>query len=224
MDMEDVEHLDEALRRMTATYFPKRPASKVRQYLWKTRKPSNMSVEEYVARLHQINELMQFLPPPNNRLTNHELREIVGSNMPAVWQKKYEERGQDYETLEELVNGGNSAEQKRSKKQGDAPRKWCEFHKSRSHDTRDCRAKNKIKEKAHFMDVEVTETCYNIEDGKTRLVRALASFGSSRSLCSYELLPDLRTLTRYTTKWLTKGAASRLLELLQCDSSSLISN
>ncbi|ETM39867.1 hypothetical protein L914_14032 [Phytophthora nicotianae] len=33
MGLEDVNHFDEALRRMTAMHFPKRPASKVRQYL-----------------------------------------------------------------------------------------------------------------------------------------------------------------------------------------------
>ncbi|EGZ06683.1 hypothetical protein PHYSODRAFT_529656 [Phytophthora sojae] len=187
MGMEDVEHFDEALRRMTAMYFPKQPASKVRQYLRETRKPSNMSVEEYVARLHQINELIQFLPPPNNRLTNHELREIVESNMPAVWQKKYDESGQDYETLEELVAYSRHAEQKRNKKQGNAPRKWCEFHKSRSHDTSECRAKNKSKEEAHFMDVEVTETCYKLQHRGVRrrhVAQAAPDGGPTSHACS----------------------------------------
>lgn len=103
MGNEDVEHFDETLQRMTAMYFPKRPASKSRQYLRETAKPADMTVEDYVARLHQINELIQFLPPPNNRMTSHELREIVECNMPSAWQKKYDESGQDYESLEELV-------------------------------------------------------------------------------------------------------------------------
>ncbi|ETI30051.1 hypothetical protein F443_22829 [Phytophthora nicotianae P1569] len=63
-----------------------------------------MTVEDYVARQHQINELIQLLPTPNDRLSEDELCEIVEPNMPASWQKKYDESGQDSETLEELVS------------------------------------------------------------------------------------------------------------------------
>ncbi|EEY66810.1 uncharacterized protein PITG_21770 [Phytophthora infestans T30-4] len=173
MGNEDVEHFDETLQRMTAMYFPKRPASKIRQYLRETAKPADMTVEDYVARLHQINELIQFLPPPNNRMTSHELREIVECNMPSSWQKKYDESGQDYDWLEELVAYFRQLEE--AEKPNDAKTKWCEHHKSHSHNTNECRAKNKAPEEANFIDMDVTETCYNIE-----LVRALADFGSSR--------------------------------------------
>ncbi|KAF4035430.1 hypothetical protein GN244_ATG12570 [Phytophthora infestans] len=80
------------------------------------------------------------------------------------------------------------------------------------------------------MDMDVTETCYNIEsalaktdvqppstattpepapdklpNGATRLVRALADFGSSRSLCAPNIISDERQLSRFTTKWMAKG-------------------
>lgn len=44
-----------------------------------------------------------------------------------------------------------------------------------------------------------------LPNGATRLVRALADFGSSRSLCSHDIIPDERQLSRFPTKWMTKG-------------------
>ncbi|DBA05169.1 TPA: hypothetical protein N0F65_005019 [Lagenidium giganteum] len=229
MGNHDEEHFDEALTRATALYFPRRPVSKIRQYLRETPKPADMSIEAYVARLHQINDLIRFLPAPNNPFSDAELRDIVEGNVPLE-ESEVSNRQPPYQRKapkEQPRNGsgqpkGNTPNGPPSKKNKklEPPQKWCEHLKLRTNDTAECRAKNKSEE-SNFIDLEVTETCYLVTNeptpkpqttattellvalpmpsGKQRMVRALADFGSSRSLCDYAVVPEPSVTTKFPT-------------------------
>ncbi|DAZ97468.1 TPA: hypothetical protein N0F65_009951 [Lagenidium giganteum] len=158
-----------------------------------TPKPFDMTIEQYLVRLHQINDMIRLLPPQRIEV---ELREIVEANVPTAWQKKYDESGQDYEALDELVayfrqleeaenqqqqrdrhrnqpkdRGASNSDSNRSSnrpgqqgKKKSAPsgsnkQKWCEPHKTHSHDSAECRERARATEKSHFIDIDIEETC-----------------------------------------------------------------
>ncbi|DBA04493.1 TPA: hypothetical protein N0F65_011041 [Lagenidium giganteum] len=149
-----------------------RPASKIRQHLRETPKPADMTIEEYVARIHQINDLITFLPPPNSRLVDHELREIVEANVPRSWQKR------SHDTSERRARHNRPQESH-----------YMDIDTGESCYNIDVEpvltnSKSRATPAPPLADKEpvTTELLVSIPlgEGKTRLVRALADFGSPR--------------------------------------------
>ncbi|ETK71025.1 hypothetical protein L915_21655 [Phytophthora nicotianae] len=137
-----------------------------------------MTVEDYVARQHQINELIQLLPTPNDRLSEDELCEIVEPNMPASWQKNSKElkaRTGTNRNGRKAPKDNNSS----SRSNGQSDGKRGKKQNDKNHDSSECRAKNKDKEEVNYMDIDISETLYKIEEESPRMLKGTSQHDES---------------------------------------------
>ena len=70
-----------------------------RQLRREVRKPSNMSIRQFVNRIRTINDVeMKRLPPFEQSLERDEILEILYHAVPASWRSEMERQGYDYST------------------------------------------------------------------------------------------------------------------------------
>ncbi len=126
------------------------------------RKPFELNMRTYVNHLTRINDRELPLLPPfnlNQGLSDYELKDIIHNGLPNSWKNEMIRQGFDplLRTMDELVlfcerqeATSSSAETRsattpkphvnRGPKHGTKPAKWCEYHKSQSHNTTECKS------------------------------------------------------------------------------------
>jgi hypothetical protein len=88
---------------MTAETFILRPDKAVKKLIRETRKPENLTVNNYVNRLQVLNNFLTFLPGNVTPLSTSEIRDIIEENVPVHWKTKYENADLNLETIPELT-------------------------------------------------------------------------------------------------------------------------
>ena len=157
------------LQKLKTHVFPKKPLMTQKTFMRRfLKKPRDMKVREFMTRLIEMNEYLADFPPfePNQKLSHEDLMDIAEYAMPATWLRNMHMHGFDAtsHTSSEFVefnerielyepkdlqgqaksktgkNGNQvcakSSERGNSKRKRD---KWCEYHKSDSHDTNECK-------------------------------------------------------------------------------------
>ena len=101
---ETVDTFNQTIELMTQLYCPDRAALAVKKYLQETPKPFGMSIDEYYARIREINTFIPHLPRPGNvALTQEEIRYAIIANVPRAWRAHYDFSGQDFQNLNALI-------------------------------------------------------------------------------------------------------------------------
>ena len=249
---DSVATFDKVLNKVTEAYCPGKAAQELKAYIRETSKPLSMTMDQYYARIETLNSYLPLLTAPDNeKLTQIELKQAIEHNVPRPWKEKYEESGQDFESIGKLVHyykkcearenknkkkPGNEKNQKNNKfqkkernmhvKENSKEKKWCKFHKSKTHNTAECRAKDKSKEEANAIassdeecnamatseegeekDQKISmEIPIAIRQGKRYKVgTALIDCGSSRTLISSSFVPWGTQVNKVQRRWKTEG-------------------
>ena len=154
-----------ALGKFIERSVPNDAAESIRDYLQSARKPANMSVNDFVTRLKEINRYLPYLPAPQNTsLDEATLFSIVKKSVPS-FERAFKANNarqsvttlsqltQYYSDLEEIdpPNKRNSQQQSGNKNQknhgrdsspkqnqNNKDKKWCHYHKSVKHDWSEC--------------------------------------------------------------------------------------
>jgi hypothetical protein len=138
----------------------------------KMRKPADMTTRAYVNHIHRINyEELPHLPPfeaDGNRIADDELLDIVMFGIPNSWIKEMDRQNFDpmahtmnrlvefCERLESAEDFSPTKADKGNKKpkgskdyrsRGEKDGKWCDIHKSKTHDTAECSVVKRAMEK-----------------------------------------------------------------------------
>lgn len=154
---------------------PYKALEKQKRYMRrKMRKPSDMTTRTYVNHLLRINnEEIPNMPPfngDNQKLAPDEIIDIVCYGIPRSWMKKMDEHDFDpftaniqqliafcerMESSEDFEKGSNVKQAQPSKKTkkhkstrnngGGSSGKWCHYHETDSHDTKECEVLKKLK-------------------------------------------------------------------------------
>ena len=137
----------------------------------KMRKPAGMTTRTYVNHIMHINiEELPLLPPfnPGQNLAADEIVDIVTFGIPKSWMKKMDEHdfdpfagsigeliafcermevSEDFEKGSESKVAVSSSKSKKHKSQRNNPSKgkWCHYHETDTHDTKDCETLKKLK-------------------------------------------------------------------------------
>ena len=86
---ETPEAFAEVLATLTTEYVPTRTAQRLKRYLRDVRKPSNLTVAQFVARLKLLNSYLPFMPTlnagDNDTLNEAELQIILEHAVPGSW-------------------------------------------------------------------------------------------------------------------------------------------
>ena len=105
---ETIATFKECLEELKKHIFPQRALANQKRYMRRfLRKPRDMSVREFAARLNEINEYLSDFPPSNenNKLLMDELMDIAEFSVPATWQKTMIMHGFDpaNHTIQEFI-------------------------------------------------------------------------------------------------------------------------
>ena len=256
---DSVRAFQETLDAVSQMISPGKPALDLKRYMRDTSKPLSLTMDEYYARLEELNSLIpHFQAPGNTCFTREELRQIVECNVPRPWQAEYEASGQEFTQMSKLINyfkkceareqkgknkkpkqlpvngqPSNGNYKKREEKQknknknhNDREQKWCAFHKSKTHNTAECRMKDKAKEEENHAIMSSDEECNQIvsEEGKDEIIleipiaieqgkgkytlrKALLDGGSSRTLINASCVPKNAGITEERRRWKTKSGS-----------------
>jgi hypothetical protein len=155
-----VENFETVIKGLTLHVFPRRALSTQKRCMRRFfRKPIDMTMQEFMARVVEINELMAQYPPnfnENQKLPNDEILDIGEFAMPNSWQQ--EMTRQDFDPQDVDINAlvafcermeateeappkmKNESEKipKKSKRARTEGSKWCEYCDMNNHNTKDC--------------------------------------------------------------------------------------
>ena len=133
------------------------------------RKPADMTTRTYAANLIRINsDELTMLPPfqHGQSLSNDELIDIITYGIPKSWVRKMDEHdfdpftkgihelinfcermesSENFERNELKVKAVSSSKKHKSTRNNPNKEKWCHYHESNTHDTKDCETLKKIK-------------------------------------------------------------------------------
>jgi hypothetical protein len=83
------EHYQEAMTTFMAKYFSVDTATDLRDFLHYVKKPNNMTVENFIRRVKELNRYLILLPPPLNvSLTDEELFAVIKRSVPS-WNNNF---------------------------------------------------------------------------------------------------------------------------------------
>ena len=96
-------HAFACLDAMTADFFVLRPNKAIKKLIRETRKPENLTVNQYVKRLQVLNNYLASLSGNITPLSTSKIRDTIEENVPVQWQTKYENADLKLETIAELT-------------------------------------------------------------------------------------------------------------------------
>lgn len=196
---------------LTTHVFPNRALAIQRRYMRRyMRKPREMTIREYLARVNEINSYLPMFPGGNegSKLPDDELCDILEFGIPSTWQKQMTLQAFDplehspletvefcerLETTEEIEKSTNdtpknsSAERATKKRKSqDGPEStsnklYCMLHGSGRHTTEKCRSLQ-AKVKQMKTDYAKTHTGGNGKTSGRRQLEAMIADGVARAL------------------------------------------
>jgi uncharacterized protein YerC len=103
----NIQRFNRCMDHVTTHIFPARALIYQKRYLSHDMcKPRDVSIRDYVIRVHELNALLGYFPPfgENQELPDDEIVDIVEHNIPATWQRNMLIQGWDpvLHTLQDL--------------------------------------------------------------------------------------------------------------------------